>query len=87
MMFIYKITQVNFLMSLRKYHDVEIAINDAAPYTPCLESYKNLISTATPFKFSQINIKIIQSGNIEINILIGPFLCDAAHISKLLIDI
>ena len=31
MMFIYKITEVNFLMSLRKYHDVTITINDAAP--------------------------------------------------------
>ena len=38
MMFIYKITEVNFLMSLRKYHDVTvvtIVLNDAAPYTPC----------------------------------------------------
>ena len=35
MMFIYKITEVNFLMSIRKYHDVTIVINDAAPYIPC----------------------------------------------------
>ena len=27
---------------MRKYHDVTIAINDAAPYIPCLESYKTL---------------------------------------------
>ena len=58
MMFIYKITEVNFLMSLHKY-DVTIAINDASPYTPCLESHKNLISTAIPFKISQINLKIM----------------------------
>ena len=49
-MFIYKITEVNFLMSLRKYHDVNIAIIDAVPYTLCLESYKNLILTAIPLK-------------------------------------
>ena len=35
MMFIYKITEVHFVMSMRKYHDVTIAINDAAPYIPC----------------------------------------------------
>ena len=59
MMFIYKITEANFPMSLRKYHDVTIAINDAALYTACLESHKNLISTAIPLKFSQINLKIM----------------------------
>ena len=31
MMFIYKITEVNFLMSLREHHDMIIVINDAAP--------------------------------------------------------
>ena len=35
MMFIYKITEVNFLVSFRKYQDVTIAINDVEPYTPC----------------------------------------------------
>ena len=59
MMFIYKITEVNFLISLRKYHDVTIAISDAAPYTPCLESHKNLIWTAVPLKITQINLKIM----------------------------
>ena len=73
-------------MFLRKYHDITIAINDAAPYTPCLESYKNLISTAIPLKISQINLKIMHIQNRKINIFIkitlleGPFLCDAAHI-------
>ena len=73
MMFIYKITEVNFFMSLRKYHDVTIAIDDAAPYTLSLESHKNLISTAIPINISQINLKIIinvHSGNRKINILI-----------------
>ena len=68
MMFIYKISEVNFLMSLRKYHDVTIAINAAAPYmpyTPCLESHKNLISTAILLKFSQINLKIMHFQEIE----------------------
>ena len=65
MMFIYKITEVNFLMSLRKYHDVTITINDAARYTPCLESYNNLISTAIPFKISQINLKIMHIQEIK----------------------
>ena len=46
-------------MSLRKYHDVTIAINDAALYTPCLESHTNLILTAIPLKISQINLKIM----------------------------
>ena len=64
-MFIYKITEVNFLMSLCKYHDVTIAINDAALYTPYLESHKNLILTAIPLKFSQINLKIMHIQEIE----------------------
>ena len=64
-MFIYKITEVNFLMSLREYNDVTIAINDAAPYTLCLEFHKNLISTAIPFTISQINPKIMHIQEIE----------------------
>ena len=65
MMFKYKISEVNFLMSLHKYHDVAIALNDAAPYTPCWESYKNFISTAIPLKISQINLKIMYILEIE----------------------
>ena len=60
MMFIYKIFEENFIMSLRKYHDVAIAINDAVPYTLCLESYIYLILTDIPLKISQINLKIMQ---------------------------
>ena len=59
MMFIFKITEVNFLKSLRKYHELTIAINDAAQYTLCLESHKNLISTAIPLKISHINFTIM----------------------------
>ena len=33
MIVIYKITDVKFCMSLRKYHDVTFAVNDAAAYT------------------------------------------------------
>ena len=43
----------------------QIAINDAAPYTPCLESHKNLISAAIPLKISQINLKIMHIEEIE----------------------
>ena len=59
-MFIYKITKVNFLMTLRKYNDMTIAINDAALYTPCLESHNYLISTDIPLKISQINLQIMR---------------------------
>ena len=65
MMFINKITEVIFLMSMRKYHDMTIAINGAAPYIPCLESHKTLISTAIPLKISQINLKIMHIQEIE----------------------
>ena len=56
-MFIYKIAEVNFLMSSRKYHDVTIAINDAAPYTPCLESYKTLFQLLLHSKFHKLILK------------------------------
>ena len=52
-------------MSMRKYHDVTIAINDAAPYIPCLESHKNLISTAFPLKIAKNNLKIMHTQEIE----------------------
>ena len=52
-------------MSLRKYHDVTIAINDAVPYTPCLESHKNLLSTAIRLKISQIGLKIMHMQEID----------------------
>ena len=52
-------------MSLRKYHDVTITINDTARYTPCLESHKNFILTAIPLKISQIKLKIMHIQKIE----------------------
>ena len=59
LMFLYKITEVKFCMSLGKYHDMTLAANNAVAYTPCLGPYKKLILTAVLLKFSQINLKII----------------------------
>ena len=58
-MFIYKITEVKFCMSLRKYHDVTLAANDTAAYTLCSRPYRKRILIAMLFKFSQINRKIV----------------------------
>ena len=52
-------------MSMSKYHDVTIAVNDAPPYIPCSDPHKNLISTAIPLKISQINLKIMHIQEIE----------------------
>ena len=52
-------------MSLRKYHDMIIAANDAAVYTPCLWHHKKLILTGILLKISQINLKIIYIKKIE----------------------
>ena len=66
MMFIYKITEVQFCMSLRKYHDVLTAAIDAAAYTQCFPSHRKLILTAIlVFKVSQINLKMIRIQKIE----------------------
>ena len=45
MMSIYKITEVKYCTSLRKYHEVTLAANDAAVYTPYLQPYKMLFYT------------------------------------------
>ena len=58
-MFIYKITGVEFCVTLRKYQDVTIAANDAAVYTQCLRHHKKLILTAILLKLSQINLRVI----------------------------
>ena len=64
MMFIYKITEVNVLMSLRKYQDVTIAVNDAAPDTPCLVGVSQYIdisvyrNTRIIYIVSQYEIRI-----------------------------
>ena len=53
-------------MSMRKYHDVTIAINDAAQYIPCLESHKKpYFHRYIPLKISQINLKIMHIQEIE----------------------
>ena len=54
MVFIYKIIGVKFCMSLRKYHYVIIAANEAARYTQCLRPHRKLILTAILLKVSQI---------------------------------
>ena len=46
-------------MLLRKYHDVTLAANDAAAYTPCLRPHKKLKLTTILLKFSQSNLKIM----------------------------
>ena len=61
MMFIYKITEVKFCMSLSKYQDVIVATSDAAAYT----THRKLILTAILLKNSQINLKIICIQKIE----------------------
>ena len=58
-MFIYKIAEVKFCITLRKYYDVTIAANDTAAFTRCLRHHKKLISTSIVLKLSQINIKVI----------------------------
>ena len=59
MMFLCKIREVIFCLSLAKYHYVTLARNDAASYTLCFRSHKKLILTAILFKLSQINLKIM----------------------------
>ena len=54
-------------MSLREYHDVPFAENDAAAYMSSLGIHRKLILTATfiSLKFSQTNHKIMYIVNIE----------------------
>ena len=59
MIFIYKITEVQFCISLRKYRDVTLAANEASVYTQCSQPYRKLILTAILLKFSQINLKMM----------------------------
>ena len=54
MIFIYKITEVKFCISLRKYRDVTLAANEASAYTPCSRPHRKLILTAMVLKISQI---------------------------------
>ena len=64
MIFIYKITEVKFCISLRKYRDVTLAANEASAYTPFSRPYKKLILTAILLKCSQINLKMMAIQNI-----------------------
>ena len=65
MIVIYKITEVKFCISLRKYHDVTLAANVVAVYTTYLRPHKKLILTAILLKFSQNNLKIMNIQKIE----------------------
>ena len=59
MIFIYKMTEVKFYMSLPKYRDTIISANEASAYTQCSQPNKKLILTAMLLKFSQINLKMM----------------------------
>ena len=52
-------------MSLRKYHDITFAENDAVAYTPCLRLNRKLILTADLLKLSISNIKVMYIQKIE----------------------
>ena len=51
MIFICKITEVKFCISLRKYRDVTLAANEASAYTQCSQPHRKLILTAMQLKF------------------------------------
>ena len=59
MIFIYKITEVKFCISLRKYRDVTLVGNEASAYTQCSQPHRKLILTAMQLKFSQMNLKMM----------------------------
>ena len=65
MMFIYKITEVQFCMSLRKYHDLSVSANDAAANTQSLRPHRKLILTDILLKIEQINLQMIHIKKIE----------------------
>ena len=59
MIFIYKITEVKFCISLRKYRDETLAANEASAYTQCSQPHRKFIVIAMLLKFSQINLKMM----------------------------
>ena len=65
MIFIYKITEVKFCISLRKYRDVTLAANEPSAYTQCSQAHRKLILTAMQLKFSQIYLKMMAIQKIE----------------------
>ena len=78
MIFVYKITEVKFCISLRKYRDVTLAANESSAYTPCSRPHRKLILTVMLLKFSQINLRMMAIQKIGKkyfvqNYLKGPF--------------
>ena len=65
MIFICKITEVKFCISLRKYREVTFAANESSAYTPCSGPHRKLILSARLLKFSQINLKMMYIQKIE----------------------
>ena len=59
MIFIYKITEVNFCMPLRKYQDMTLTENDAVSSPLSLRPNRKLILIAILLKISKINLKIM----------------------------
>ena len=59
MIFIYKITEVKFCISLRKYRNVTLVANEASAYTQCSQPHRKLKLTAMQLKFSRINLKMM----------------------------
>ena len=64
-MFICKITEVKFCVSLHEHHNVTFAENDAAAYMPCLAPHRKLIVTVILQNFSQTNLKVMYIQKIE----------------------
>ena len=67
---IFNITEVNFFMSLRIYHNVTLVTNDCVVHTLCLRPNMKLILTATVLKFSLIYFYIIYIKKIYKNLKI-----------------
>ena len=65
MIFIYKIKDVKFCISLRKYRDMTLAANETSAYTQCSQPRKKLILKAMQLKFLQINLKMMAIQKIE----------------------
>ena len=62
-------------MTLLKYQEVTLAVNNAAAYVPCLRPNRKLMLTAILLKMSQINLNTeymynVNSKNRKIDILI-----------------
>ena len=84
MIFIYKIKEVKFCTSLRKYRDMTLAANETSAYTTSSQPHRKLILSAMQLKFLQINLKMMAIQKIEKHFVQnypkGPF-CVARLIS------